>query len=258
MKPLQEGELIHLINRKGRHYPLLLKKGKTFQHSGETIPHDDLIGQEEGVWITLSRGTRLLLLRPTLSDFTLKMPRGAQIIYPKDIGTILVWADLSPGAVVLEAGIGSGALTLALLRAVGEKGQVISYEIREDFAQRALANIELFAGKVRNLSIRTKDIYEGIEEVGLDRIILDVPEPWRVLPAAAEALRAGGILLSFLPTILQTGQLVEALQHHGSFAGIETLETLLRPWHIEGRSIRPDHRMVAHTGFITVARKLKT
>jgi tRNA (adenine57-N1/adenine58-N1)-methyltransferase catalytic subunit len=257
MKPFQEGELVHLIDRKGRTYHLELKYDARFQHSGEFLSHNDLIGRPDGTTVTLTGGTRLLALRPTLSEYILKMPRGAQILYPKDIALILLWADLYPGATVLEAGIGSGALTLALLRAVGEAGQVISYEVRDDFLRRAEKNIEAFLGKLPpNLLTRLLDIYEGFEERQLDRILLDLPEPWRIVEMAGDALRPGGILLSFLPTILQSSQLTEALYRDGRFIRIETIETLLRPWHIEGRSVRPDHRMVAHTGFITVARRV--
>jgi tRNA (adenine57-N1/adenine58-N1)-methyltransferase len=185
------------------------------------------------------------------------MPRGAQIIYPKDIALILLWADVYPGSTVLEAGIGSGALTLGLLRAVGETGRVISYEVREDFLRRAEKNISSYLGKLPpNLLSRLQDIYEGIEERGLDRIVLDLPEPWRLVNSAGNALRPGGILLSYLPTILQTTQLTEAFHRDGRFTQIATVETLLRSWHIEGMSVRPDHRMVAHTGFITVARRI--
>ncbi|HXC62362.1 MAG TPA: tRNA (adenine-N1)-methyltransferase [Nitrospiria bacterium] len=256
MKIFQASDVVHLIDRKERTYTFELKEGARFQHSGEFLSHDDLIGQPDGTIVTLTRGTRLLAVRPTLSEYVMKMPRGAQIIYPKDIALILLWADIYPGASVLEAGIGSGALTLALLRAVGETGQVVSYEVREDFLRRAEKNIALYLGKPpSNLLTRLKDIYEGIEERELDRIALDLPEPWRVVNSAGETLRPGGILLSYLPTILQSSQLTEALHRDGRFTRIETVETLLRPWHIEGMSVRPDHRMVAHTGFITVARR---
>jgi len=257
MKLFEEGELVHLIDRKERTYHFQLIHDARFQHSGEFLDHNDLIGQPDGTTVTLTGGTRLLALRPTLSEYILMMPRGAQILYPKDIALILLWADIYPGATVLEAGIGSGALTLALVRAVGETGQVISYEVREDFLRRAEKNIETFLGKLPpNLMTRLLDIYEGFEERQLDRILLDLPEPWRIVEMAGDALRPGGIMLSFLPTILQSSQLTEALYHDSRFTRIETFETLLRPWHIEGRSVRPDHRMVAHSGFITVARRV--
>ena len=253
----QAGEPVHLVDRKDRTYTFELKSGARFQHSGEFLSHDALIGKPDGTIVTLSGGTRLLALRPTLSEYILKMPRGAQIIYPKDISLILLWADIYPGATVLEAGIGSGALTLALLRAVGETGRVISYEVREDFLRRAEKNISLYLGKLpANLLTRLKDINEGIEERELDRILFDLPEPWRVVEAAGDALLPGGILLSYLPTILQSSQLTEALHRDGRFTRIETIEALVRSWHIEGMSVRPDHRMVAHTGFVTTARRI--
>lgn len=259
MRPLVSGDRIHLVNKKGDHYPLTLKAGAIFQFSGETIAHDAIIGQEEGGEIVLSRGARFFVLRPTLAEYTLHMPRGAQILYPKDLALICMWADVYPGATVIEAGIGSGALTIPLLNAVGEKGRVVSYELREDFARRAVANIEAYLGKsimADRLLVRQQDIYDGIEEAEVDRVVLDLPEPHRVVPHAAAKLRAGGIFLSFVPTVPQIELVVTALRHAG-FAYIETFETLLRGWNIDGRSVRPDLRMVAHSGFITTARRLK-
>lgn len=252
-----DGERIHFIDRKGRHYPLTLCKGKVFQFSGETIPHDDIIGKEDGTTVTFSRGSKFIVIRPTLSEYILKMPRGAQVIYPKDIGMILILGDVYPGAKVVEAGVGSGALTMALLRGVGERGVVISYDVREDFISRAVENISLYLGKTENLLVRHKDVYEGIGEEGIDRVILDLPEPWRVVGHAAKVLRHGGIFLCYLPTILQVSRVAESLKAAHDFIQIETIETLLRTWHVEENSVRPDHRMVAHTGFITVARKVR-
>jgi len=261
MRRLQNGERIHLVDHKGRQYALTLKAGDRFQHSGDTIAHDDLIGKEDGSLVTLSRGKRMVALLPTLGEYVLKMPRGAQVIYPKDLAMITIWADIYPGARVFEAGTGSGALTMALLRAVGERGQVVSYEAREDFARTAVKNIERYLGPVLNFTMRKQDAYEGIDsdrETGLfDRIVLDLPEPWRVVPHAVKALRSGGVYLSYVPTVPQAQQTVEALQRAAVFGLIETFETLLRPWNIEGRSVRPAHRMVAHSGFITVARKVE-
>ncbi len=254
---ISEGEWVVLFDSK-RRYLIQVEREKTFHFHKGYIRHDDIIGIEEGSIIRSSQGANLLVLRPTYSDFILEMPRGAQIIYPKDIATILVWADIYPGARVLEAGIGSGALTIALLQAVGETGIVISYEIREDFAKRALSNIENFLGKKDNHILRLKDIYEEIIDENIDRIILDLPEPWKAIDNILRALRPGGIFLAYTPTIIQAQKTVEALKSTKSFTLIETIETLLRPWQIEGLSVRPFHRMVAHTAFLTVARRIVT
>lgn len=260
MSHFLNGERIHLVDRKGRQYALTLKAGETYQHSGETVAHDALIGKPDGWLVTLSRGKRMLALRPTLGDYVLKMPRGAQVLYPKDLALIPMWADVYPGALVFESGTGSGALTMALLRAAGPKGTVVTYEIRDDFSRTALTNIERYMGAVPNLHSFRKNVYEGIEvpEDGrlFDRIVLDLPEPWRVVPHAVTALRSGGMYLSFVPTVPQVVQTVEALERAAVFGMIHTFETLLRTWSIQGRSVRPDHRMVAHSGFITVARKV--
>ncbi len=258
MVKLAAGEIVHLVTSDEKEYRLVLKSGASFLFSGETLLHDDVIGQEDGVQVSLSRGTRFFVFRPTLSQYTLQMPRGAQILYPKDIALITMWADIYPGAKVLEAGIGSGALTLALLRAVGETGQVMSYDIREDFASRAVKNIKAYLSEsaCNRLTVRQHDIYDGIVEDEVDRIVLDLPEPYRVVPHAAQKLRSGGIFLSFLPTVPQVERVVEALRNEAQFGFIETFETLLRPWNIDGRSVRPNLRMVAHSGFLTVARRV--
>lgn len=255
--PLQPGERVHLLSRKQRRYGLTLQPGAVFRFSGETLAHDALLGRPEGITVETSRGTRFTVLRPTLAEYILRMPRGAQVIYPKDIGLILMWADIYPGARVLEAGLGSGALTLALLRTVGPNGRVISYEIRPDFLERGRDNVERYLGPCPNHEIRLKDVYQGIDELELDRMVLDLPEPWQVVPHAEKALRAGGVLLALLPTVPQVQQMVAALQASARFDLIETFEALLRTWNVEGRSVRPDHRMVAHSAFLTVARKLE-
>ena len=257
---LRDGDRLHLVDRKGRQYALTLKAGETFQFSGERLPHDKLIGLADGSLVTFSNGTRMLALRPTLADYVLKMPRGAQVLYPKDLALIPMWADVHPGARVFEAGTGSGALTLALLRAVGDRGTVVTYEAREDFARTAARNIERYHGLPGNLIMRQRDVFEGFDPADaqpFDRVVLDLPEPWRVIPHAARALRSGGVYLSFVPTVPQIQQTVDALEREGVFGLIHTFETLLRTWNIQGRSVRPDHRMVAHSGFITVARKVE-
>ena len=262
MPTLQPGQRVHLVDKKGRQYALTLKAGDRFQHSGETIPHDDLIGLPDGSMVRLSGGKTMMALQPTLAEYTLKMPRGAQVLYPKDIAMILMWADVYPGAFVFEAGVGSAALTLGLLRAVGDRGQVVSYEKREDFARTAMKNIERFLGPAANFHLVQRDAHEGDWEMDgrphvFDRVILDLPEPWNVVPHVPAALRAGGIYLSFVPTVPQVVQTVEALQRTRAFGLIETFESLVRHWNIDGRSVRPDLRMIAHSGFITVARRLE-
>jgi tRNA (adenine57-N1/adenine58-N1)-methyltransferase catalytic subunit len=261
MSHFRDGERIHLADKKGRQYALTLKAGDLFQFSGHKIAHDDIIGKPDGSMVTLSGGKQMLALRPTFGDYVLKMPRGAQVLYPKDLALMPMWADVYPGARVFEAGTGSGALTMALLRAVGPRGVVVTYEAREDFARTAMANIERYMGPVPNLISLRRNAYEGIalldDGVPFDRLLLDLPEPWQVVPHAAQVLRSGGIYLSFVPTIPQVMQTVEALERAAVFGMAHTFETLLRTWSIQGRSVRPDHRMVAHSGFITVARKVE-
>lgn len=261
MSQLKSGERIHLVDKKGRQYALTLKAGEIYQFSGQTIAHDSLIGRPDGTMVTLSAGKKMLALRPTFGEYVLKMPRGAQVLYPKDLALMPMWADVYPGARVFEAGTGSGALTMALLRAVGPTGVVVTYEMREEFARTALNNIHRYMGPVPNLISLRKNAYEGIElmEDGLpfDRVVLDLPEPWQVVPHAAKVLRSGGIYLSFVPTVPQITQTVEALERATVFGMMDTFETLLRTWSVQGRSVRPDHRMVAHSGFITVARKIE-
>lgn len=263
MKIFQPGERIHLVDKKERPYAVTLKAGEIFQHSGDRIPHDDIIGKADGTVVQFSNGKLMVAVHPTLAEYTLKMPRGAQVIYPKDLAVITMWADIYPGARVFEAGVGSGALTMALLRAVGDRGCVVSYEMREDFAATATKNIERFMGKVPNHFLQIRNAYEGIE-IGegtsswmFDRVVLDLPEPWRVVPHAVRALRSGGVYLSYVPTVPQVMQTVQALEQSRVFTMVQNFETLLRTWNIKGRSVRPDHRMVAHSGFITVARKVE-
>jgi len=254
---LQDGEQVLLIDQRGRRHLFMLRKGETFHSDRGWVTHDAIIGQPDGSWVRTSKGTRYVVLRPTLAEYVLDMPRGAQVIYPKDLAMVMFWADIFPGARVLEAGMGSGALTLALLRAVGPAGRVISYEQREDFARRALANIQLRMGEVNTLAVRLRPVEEGLaEEETVDRAVFDLPEPWHLVEPVARVLRSGGIFLSYVPTIIQSHQLSEALRRHPGYPLVETFETLFRPWNIEHTSVRPFHRMVAHTGFITVARRV--
>ncbi len=248
-----DGELVLLLDRKSRRYLTTLAAGQVFHSHMGRLAHDDLLGHSVGGWYRTDRGHTLLAVRPTLGDFVRQMPRGPQIIYPKDLGNIIAFADIFPGATVVEAGLGSGALTAALLRAVGSQGRVITYEIDPSVTPRALQNIQRVIPNPANLTVTLSDIYQGIAEREVDRVVLDVPEPWQAAAGAAEALAMGGILLCFLPTILQVHQLTGQLQTDGRFQLIETVETLLRPWHVTERSVRPAHRMVAHSGFLTTA-----
>jgi tRNA (adenine57-N1/adenine58-N1)-methyltransferase len=243
-----------LIDAKDRRYLITLVPGASFHTHAGIVAHDEVIGRTEGSRVAGSTSRSFLVLRPTLSDVVLKMPRGAQVIYPKDLGAILLAADLAPGQRVLEAGVGSGALSLTALRAGVD---LVGYEIREDFAARARANVAAHLGPLppERYRVEVRDVTEGIDERGLDRVLLDLPEPERVVAGAAVALRPGGILLAYLPTINQTALVRAALEQAG-FGLAETVEILRRTWHVEPRSVRPDHRMVAHTGFLTTARRL--
>jgi len=254
-RPLSEGEQVLLVDTKQRRYLVTLAAAGEFHSHNGVLPHSALIGQEEGVSVRSSGGSRLLAIRPTLSDFVLKMPRGAQVIYPKDLGPLLMLADIFPGARVLESGVGSGALSMTLLRA----GAIVNgYEMREDFAARAQRNVATFLGPeaAGRYEVEIRDAYEGIDLTDLDRVLLDLPEPWQMVPHAAKALHSGGLLVAYTPQITQAVQLRETLGDYG-FGLADTIEVLNRSWHIEGPAVRPDHRMVAHTGFLTSARLLK-
>lgn len=254
--PFAAGDRVLLIDAKKRRYLVTLADGGEFHSHAGILPHADLVGEREGVTVRSSLGARYTAIRPTLSDFVFKMPRGAQVIYPKDLGPLLLLADIFPGARVLESGVGSGALSMTMLRAGAD---VTGYEVREDFAARARHNVEAFLGDsaADRYRVEVRDTYEGIDLTDLDRIVLDLPEPWQVVPHAAKAMHPGGILVAYTPSILQARQLREALAD-SAFGMEETLEVLNRSWHIEGQSVRPDHRMVAHTGFLTHARLLST
>lgn len=255
MPLLAAGETVMLIDRRDKRYSIRLQAGAAFHFHGGHVGHDELIGHDEGVEVTSSKGYRLVAYRPRLLDHIMQMPRSTAIIYPKDLAAILLWADVYPGATVFESGMGSGALTLALLRAVGPHGRVIVYEVRPEFIQRARENVEAFHGEAPNLTIHQRDVYAGIEERDLDRVLLDLPEPWQVIPSAAEALRPGGFLCAYSPSTTQVQTTVETLKGHG-FGDVEAMETLFRPWHVQGQSVRPVQQMVGHTGFLTFARRL--
>ncbi|HEY9556830.1 MAG TPA: tRNA (adenine-N1)-methyltransferase [Acidimicrobiales bacterium] len=253
-RSFRAGEQVLLIDTKKRRYLLTLTEGKEFHSHSGIVTHDAVIGSPEGTTFRSSHGMYYTAIRPTLSDFIFKMPRGAQVIYPKDLGAILMHADIFPGARVLESGVGSGALSMTMLRAGAD---IVGYELREDFAARAVKNVTQFLGDdvLNRYKVEQRDCYEGIDETDLDRVVLDLPEPWQVVKHAARALHPGGLLVAYTPQITQAVQLRETLAE-SPFGMAETMEVLHRGWHIEGQSVRPDHRMVAHTGFLTHARLL--
>jgi tRNA (adenine57-N1/adenine58-N1)-methyltransferase len=245
------GEKVLLIDAKKRRYLFTLKTdGEFHTHSG-FLSHSEVVGSQEGSVLRSTKGAEFIVLRPTLEDFVIQMPRGAQVIYPKDLAPICMMADVYPGAKVFESGLGSGALSMTMLR----YGAIIDgYEIREDFANRAQTNVREFLGadSLSRYRVSVKDVYAGIDEVGFDRMVLDLPEPWQVVPHAEKSLRQGAILVAYSPSITQAVKTRETLGE--GWLDHRTLEVLHRTWHIEGTSVRPDHRMVAHTGFLTSAR----
>ena len=253
-RTLQDGELVLLTDRKGRRYLVTLAQGREFHTHAGSVAHDALIGGTEGMQVRTTRNAELTIWRPTLRDYVLKMPRGAQVVYPKDSAAILMLADVFPGARVLESGVGSGGLSISLLRA---GATVLGYEIREDFAQQAVENVTGFLGSevAERYHMEIRDCYEGIDANGLDRVVLDLPEPWHVVPHAAASLHPGGILAAYTPSIVQAVQLREACEA-GPWASASTVEILHRGWHIKGDAVRPEHRMVGHTGFVTAVRRL--
>jgi tRNA (adenine57-N1/adenine58-N1)-methyltransferase len=251
------GDRVQLTDPKGRHHTVVLTPGKEFHTHRGAISHDDLIGAPEGSVVHSTANTGYLALRPLLADFVLSMPRGAQVIYPKDAAQIVGFGDIGPGMRVLEAGAGSGALSCSLLRAVGEHGTLTSYERREDFADVARNNVGTFFGGVpANWSLRLGDLDQHPAAEVVDRVVLDMLEPWAVLPTVAAALRPGGVLVGYVATVTQLSTYVEALRAQGVWTEPYAWETLLRPWHAEGLAVRPEHRMVAHTAFLVTARRL--
>jgi len=254
--PFRPGDRVQLTDPKGRRYSLVLEAGGEYHTHRGGIPHDAIIGRDEGSVITSAAGTAYLALRPLLADYVLAMPRGAQVIYPKDAAQILMWGDVFPGARVLEAGAGSGALTCSLLRAVGPAGSVLSYEVRPDHAEHAERNVQRFFGELpANWTLRVADLatYHGGQ---VDRAVLDMVAPWEVLPTVADALVPGGVLVVYVATTTQLSKITEDLREQQCWTEPAAWETLLRPWHVVGLAVRPEHRMVAHTAFLVTARRL--
>jgi tRNA (adenine57-N1/adenine58-N1)-methyltransferase len=253
--PFAEGDPALLVDAKGRHFLLRLETGRTFKSHQGSIAHDRLIGSEDGSWVDVGPGVTMLLLRPRLADYILKMKRGAQVIYPKDLGPIIVYADIGPGMTVLEAGTGSGALTLALSRAVGPTGRVVSVERRDDHAAHARKTLERWYGEVpANVDLRIEDVHDTLAEMSPERVVLDLPEPGPVIALAAERQPGGGVLCCYLPTVPQLEQTVAAANETGRYMEVEVRELMARDWRVEGRSVRPEHVMVGHTGFLVFMR----
>jgi len=248
---------VRLTDAKGRRHSVRLEAGRQFFTNKGAISHDDLIGFPEGVVVVSSGGGEYLVLRPLLSEHVVSMPRGAAVIYPKDAAQILTMADIFPGARVVEAGAGSGALTSHLLRAVGPDGLVASYERRPEFAEVARRNVaELFGRDHPAWRLTVADLAESLTERDVDRVVLDMLAPWECIDAVAAALAPGGIVCTYVATTTQLGRIVETLRAHGGFTEPYAWESLVRSWHVEGLAIRPDHSMVGHTAFLVTARRM--
>ncbi|GAA2715287.1 MULTISPECIES: tRNA (adenine-N1)-methyltransferase [Actinoplanes] len=254
--PFRTGDRVQLTDPKGRMHTIVLEPGKAFHTHRGALEHDALIGLPDGSVITATSGTQYLALRPLLSDYVLSMPRGAQVIYPKDAAQIVAMGDIFPGAKVLEAGAGSGALTCSLLRAVGAGGEVHSYELRPDFAAIARKNVEAFFGGPHPAwHLHDGDVADN-DITGFDRIVLDMLTPWEALAMVERSLIPGGVFLGYVATTPQLSELVEALRERGGWTEPRAWESLIRDWHADGLAVRPDHRMIAHTAFLVSSRKL--
>jgi tRNA (adenine57-N1/adenine58-N1)-methyltransferase len=259
--PFRVGDRVQLTGPKGHLNTITLETGGSFHTHRGILSHDLVIGQPDGSVVTSSNGIEYLALRPLLTDFVMSMPRGAAIIYPKDAAQIIGQADIFPGATVVEAGVGSGALSLWLLRAIGPQGTLRSFERRDEFADVARGNVTTFLGETpTNWSITVGDLQERLPEVAeagsVDRVVLDMLAPWECLDVVADALTPGGVLICYIATVTQLSRVAEAIRATGAFTDPEPSETMIRTWHVEGLAVRPDHRMIGHTGFLLVARRL--
>ncbi|NLU84906.1 tRNA (adenine-N1)-methyltransferase [Rhodococcus sp. HNM0569] len=257
--PFRVGDRVQLTDAKGRKYTVVLEPGKEFHTHRGGILHDDLIGTPEGSVVTSTNGTPYLALRPLLVDYVMSMPRGAQVIYPKDAAQIVHEGDIFPGARVLEAGAGSGALTCSLLRAVGPGGSVASWEIREDHAEHAVRNVEtFFRERPANWTLTIGDVaeYDADAHGQVDRVVLDMLAPWDALPAVSRALVPGGVLVVYVATTTQLSRVVEAMREQECWTEPRSWESMVRGWHVVGLAVRPEHRMQGHTAFLVSARRL--
>ena len=259
--PFRVGDRVQLTGPKGRLNTVTLEVGGTFHTHQGVLSHDLIIGQPDASVVTSSNGVEYLALRPLLTDFVMSMPRGAAIIYPKDAAQIIGQADIFPGATVVEAGVGSGALSLWLLRAIGPEGHLHSFERREEFSEVAKGNVTTFLGAVPdNWTVTVGDLQEAmpatLEAGSVDRIVLDLLAPWECIDECATALTPGGVLICYIATVTQLSRVAEAIRASGQFTDPDPSETLVRTWHVEGLAVRPDHRMIGHTGFLMTARRL--
>ncbi|MBN0974000.1 methyltransferase domain-containing protein [Gordonia sp. JH63] len=255
--PFVVGDRVQLTDAKGRKFTVLLDEGKQFHTHRGAISHDDLIGSPEGSIVSATSGTQYLALRPLLVDYVLSMPRGAQVIYPKDAAQIVLEGDIFPGARVLEAGAGSGALTCSLLRAVGADGEVVSFEIRDDHAEHAIRNVEtFFGGRPDNWHLTVDDLANVDRNERFDRVILDMLAPWEPLDVVRTVLKPGGVLTVYVATVTQLSRVMEALREQECWTEPRAWETLLREWSAVGLAVRPEHKMQGHTAFLITARRL--
>jgi tRNA (adenine57-N1/adenine58-N1)-methyltransferase len=259
--PFRAGDRVQLTGPKGRMNTITLEPGKLFHSHRGVLPHDAIIGLPDGSVVTNNAGVEHLALRPLLTDFVMSMPRGAAIVYPKDAAQILALADIFPGATVVEAGVGSGALSLWLLRAIGPEGRLLSFERREEFADVARDNAATFlGGDPGNWTLTVGDLQDAlpaaVEPGTVDRVVLDMLAPWETLDAVTAALKPGGVVICYVATVTQLSRVAEAIRASGDFTHPQSNETMVRGWHVEGLAVRPDHRMIAHTGFLITARRL--
>ncbi len=259
--PFRVGERVQLTDPRGRLHTITLQPGATFHTHRGYLRHDELIGASQGVVVQNTSGIEYLALRPLLSDHVLSMPRGAAVVYPKDAGQIVTMGDVFPGATVVEAGVGSGGLTLSLLRAVGDAGRLVSIERREDFAAIARGNVEqFFGGEHPAWDLRLGDLADELPHAAapgtVDRVVLDMLAPWENLDAVATALAPGGVLVCYVATTTQLSRLTEDLRADGRYTEPEAWESMVRGWHLEGLAVRPQHRMIGHTGFLLTTRRL--
>ena len=255
--PFRIGDQVQLTDPKGRHHTITLEEGKEFHTHKGSFNHDQLIGAPEGSVVVSTGSTAYLALRPLLSDYVLSMPRGAAVVYPKDAGQIVAMADIFPGARVVEAGVGSGALSMSLLRAVGEHGMVHSYERRADFAKIAAENVERFFGGAHPAwRVTVGDLVAELDDTEVDRVVLDMLAPWECVDAAGKVLVPGGVLCCYVATTTQLSRTVETIRESHQFTEPVSWESMVRTWHVEGLAVRPDHRMIGHTGFLVTARRM--